>query len=256
MGSKRTIGALMQAMQVPANSDYYPFVDLNAPRARYLRQTAIALPSLTVLPLPFLELLGGAVPPDPTMEPPIGSALFRDGLVRRAVEIRDAFARDDLNGLDPVTARSLSRLITESANCASGSGEAEWLAAIKDLSDATASYLSSEELARIWQHVEASSCYQQSGGESRQWADLLAAIAHRDAAAIERLGPQLLAAPAGQTAQQLAYLTVATVAACVRAGDLEQGRQVLETQWPRARGSGKFLFALRDLAALTGSAVR
>jgi predicted membrane-bound spermidine synthase len=256
MGSKRTIGALMRSMPVPANSDYYPFVDLNAPRARYLRQTAIALPSLTVLPLPFLELLGGAVPPDPTMEPPAGSALFRDGLVRRAVQIRDAFARDDLNGLDPVTARFLSRLITEPASCATGSSEAEWLAAIKDLSDATASYLSSEELARIWQHVEASSCYQQSSGQSRQWADLLAAIAGRDAAAIERLGPQLLAAPGSRTDQQLAYLTVATVAACVRAGDLAQGRQVLETQWPRARGSGEFLFALRDLAALTGSAAR
>jgi predicted membrane-bound spermidine synthase len=255
MGSNRTIGALMQAMPAPANSDYYPYVDLNAPRARYLRQTAIVLPALSVLPLPFLELLGGAVPPDSTEEPSADSALFRDGLVRRAVRVRDAFAREDLNGLDPVTARTLSHLLGSPANCSPGPDEAQWRESIKALSDATVAYLSSQELAPIWRRVEASSCYQQSSGESRQWADLLVALAQRDVGAIERLGTQLLAT-VDRPADEVAYLTVAAGAAYVHAGDLAGGRQLLEAQWPRAAGSRKFRFALRDLAAITGSTHR
>ena len=53
-------------MPVPPNSDFFPFVDLNAPRLRYMRENAIELPALTVLPIPFLELLDGAAPRGPT----------------------------------------------------------------------------------------------------------------------------------------------------------------------------------------------
>jgi predicted membrane-bound spermidine synthase len=253
MGSGRTIGALVQSMPAPANSDFHPYIDLNAPRARYLRQTAIDLPALTVLPIPVLELLGGAVPPNPTVEPADNSAVFRDGLVRRAIRIRDAMASGDVNGLDPESARSISRLSLSRERCGSADGQAEWLATVAGLSDATASYLSREELAPMWLKIEATPCFASLAGEARAQVELLAAIARRDAATVARLGTQLLAASAAESDERVTYLTVATVAACVRSGDLAQGRAVLQAQWPRVHGSDKFGFALRDLAAITAT---
>jgi spermidine synthase len=41
IGDNLTIGPLLQAIAVPANSDFFPFVDLNAPRLRYMRENAI-----------------------------------------------------------------------------------------------------------------------------------------------------------------------------------------------------------------------
>ncbi len=253
LGSARTIGALMRAMPVPPNSDFYPYVDLNAARTRFLRQTAIDLPALTVLPIPLLELLGGAVPSDPTVEPAANSAVFRDGLVRRAIQIRNAMASGDLNGLDPESARSISRLAMPRERCSSDEGQTEWLTTVKELSDATASYLSREELTQIWHRIDASPCYASLSGEPRVRVDLLAAMGQRDAATMARLGALLLASSAGDSPEWVAYLTVATVAACVNIGDLAQGRAVLTAQWPRIHGGDKFGLALRDLAAITGA---
>jgi spermidine synthase len=250
MGNNRTIGPLLQTLPAPANSDFYPFVDLNAPRARYLRETAIDLPALTVLPIPFLELLGGAAPESPTVEPAAGSALFRDGLLHRALQIRQAVSSGNLNGLDPITARALSRIDMAAERCAGDSGQDEWLAAVRTISDATAPYLAPAELAVIWSSVRAGACYRTASAARRAWADLCAAIARRDAPEIARLGVSLLDSPAVSSQDDVGYLMTAAAAADVRAGDLAAAHALLQAQWPRLDPGGKYGFALRDLMAL------
>jgi len=255
MGDNRTIGPLLTNMAAPANSDFYPYIDLNAPRSRYLRETAIDLPALTVLPIPFFELLGAPTATGPTVEPAAGSALFRDGLVRRALQIRDAAASGDLNGLDPVTARFLSRIDLRAERCAEESAQQEWQDAAKGISDATASYLSPAELQPLWLKISTSPCYQIAGGERRSWVDLWAAVAQRDAARIAPLGTHLLGSPAVNLEDDVTYLTVVSAAAQIRAGESETARRLLETQWPRVNHSGKFAFALRDLRAIAAGPV-
>jgi spermidine synthase len=254
MGDNRTIGPLLQSLPAPANSDFYPFIDLNAPRSRYLRETAIELPALTVLPIPFFELIGAAVPAGPTVEPAANSALFRDGLVHRALQIRDAVSTGSLNGLDPVIARDLGHIDMSPEQCAAESGQNDWQNAVRRISDATTSYLKAGELEGIWHKVMASPCYRDTDGERRAWVDLLAATADRDAAQITRLGAGLLGSQAAESEEDLAYLTTVTVAAYIRLGDTAQARRLLQAQWSRVNHAGKFAFALRALAALTRSA--
>lgn len=250
MGDNRTIGPLLTSLSAPANSDFYPFIDLNAPRSRYLRETAIDLPALTVLPVPFFELLGAPAAPGPTVEPAAGSALFRDGLVRRAIQIRDAVASGELNGLDPITARLVSRMGMSSERCADDAARQDWQGAVKGISDATASYLAVDELLPIWRRIGAGPCYRAAGEEQRAWVDLWAAIAGRDAAQIVRIATQLLASKAATSEDDVAYLTVVSAAAQIRAGDLAGARQLLDAQWPRVNRDDKFAFALRDLRAI------
>jgi len=90
IGDNLTLGPLLQTIPAPKNSDFFPFVDLNAPRSRYMQENAIELPALTDLPIPFLELLDGSAPRGQTVEPVASSILFRDQLVRRALAIRAA----------------------------------------------------------------------------------------------------------------------------------------------------------------------
>jgi spermidine synthase len=254
MGNNLTIGPLLQAIAVPANSDFYPFVDLNAPRLRYLRETAIELPTLTVLPVPFLELLGGAAPPVAAVEPAANSALFRDQLVQQALDIRRAASSGSLDDMDPVTANYLSLIDMGRERCAATPGQSEWQDAVRSISDATTAYLSPAELEDIWNRVVSSPCYREATGESKAWVDLLAAIANRNSPQIVKLGTELLGSPSFKNQDDVAYLTTVTAAASVRMGDIAQARSLLKAQWPRIDHAGRFEFALRDLLALTRSA--
>ena len=255
MGDNRTIGPLLTSMPVPANSDFYPYIDLNAPRSRYLRETAIDLPALTVLPIPFFELLGAPAAAGPTLEPAAGSALFRDGLVRSSLKILDAAASGNLNGLDPITARFLSRIDISAERCATESAQQDWQDAVKGISDATASYLTADELQPLWHEIRSSPCYQDAGSVRRTWVDLWGAIAQRDDARIASLGAGLLESPAVDREDDITYISAVSAAAQIGAGDAASARRLLETQWPRINHHGKFAFALRDLRAIAvGSA--
>jgi predicted membrane-bound spermidine synthase len=256
MGDNLTIGPLLQTIPVPANSDFFPFVDLNAPRLRYLRETAIELPALTVLPIPFFELLGRTAPPVPTVEPAANSALFRDRLVQQALEIRRAASSGSLNGLDPLTARYLQLIGMSRERCAAEPGQNEWQNAVRSISDDTTAYLNPAELAEIWNDVVSSPCYREVTDEHKAWADLLAAIAQRNAPQIAELGTGLLRSQSTMSEDDVAYLTTVTVTACVRMGDIAQARSLLRVQWPRFNHAGsRFELALRDLLALTRSVV-
>ena len=52
-----SLSPFLSLSAVPLNSDYYPFVDLNAGKARYLRATAKVLNEWMSAPLPLLEML-------------------------------------------------------------------------------------------------------------------------------------------------------------------------------------------------------
>ena len=127
LGDNRTLGPVLEAFPAPANSDFYPFVDLHAPRSRYLKENAMELPALTLLPIPFLELLDGDERHGDTLEPAENSAVVRDRLVLRALDIRRALMSGTLDNLDPVTARYLwlvgtGREACAAAPCAGGLG--------------------------------------------------------------------------------------------------------------------------------------
>jgi spermidine synthase len=251
IGDNRTLGPALEALPAPPNSDFYPYVDLHAPRSRYLKENAMELPALTLLPIPFLELLDEAGPRGNTLEPSANSVVVRDRLVLRALDIRDALKSGSLNNLDPASARYLWLIGTGREGCGAAPAQAAWADAARNLSDDTAAYLSSGELEQLWSTVSSSPCYREVTSEEDAWVDLYAAIAHRDAPAIVRLGTGLLATPSHRSPANLAYLTTVTAAAYVKMGEREQAHGLLQAQWPRFDHAGQFDLALRDLRALT-----
>lgn len=251
LGDNLTIGPLLQMMPVPANSDYFPYVDLNAPRLRYMQENAVELPRLIVLPIPFQQLLDGTAPQGPTAEPAANSVLFRDRLVRRALEIRRAVATDSLNDLDPQSATYLSRIDMGRERCAAKEGQDIWKIAVRNISDSTAAYLNPAELEPFWNKVRASPCYREVPGDHKTWADLLAAVARRDAPAIVKSGSELLALHPSDAADDLTYLTTVTAAAHVRMGQIAQARNLLLAESNGLNHAGQFELALRELLAMT-----
>ena len=250
IGDNHTLGPMFAAVSVPANSDFHPFVDLHAPRARFLRQNAMELPALTLLPIPFLELLDQADVPAETLEPSTGSAVIRDRYVMRALDIRHALLSGRSDALDPASARYLW-LGTRNDACTAASDQTAWLDAVRNLSDDTAAYLNSAELQEIWASILSSPCYREGAGDGKTWAELFAAIARRDASGIVRLGTQLLTPPPRRSDGDIAYLTTVTAAAYLHLGENARARTLVRDQWPRFNHTGPFDLALQDLQALT-----
>jgi hypothetical protein len=226
-------------------------VDLNAPRLRYMRQNALELPALTLLPIPFLELLDKSTSLAPTVEPSPDSPIVRDRLVRRALDIRTAVATGSLNDLDPLSALYLAHIDLSAQQCADKAGQKSWSDAVRSISDDTAAYLNAAQLHELWNKVRTSACYRAITGNERTWADLLAAISQRDAQEIVRFGTELIGAQPPDSEDQLAYLTTVTAAAYLHLGQIAQARSLLHAQLGRIMHPGQFDLALRELAALT-----
>jgi len=253
LGDNRTLGPVLRAFAVPANSDFHPFIDLNAPHLRYLGANAVELPSLTLLPIPFLEMVGGGSDDShgDTLPPSEDSGVIRDRFVQRALDIRQALMSGDSENLDPATARYLQVAMSDDEGCATAQTRSEWQDAVGNLSGETAAYLHPAELEAVWHRLESGACYRAAAGTDKAWLDLWAAIARRDSPAIAALGTELLAPRSGIAGGGLAYLTTVTAAADVRMGDAARAQTLLQAEWGRFDHAGPFDLALRELRAMT-----
>jgi spermidine synthase len=251
IGDNHSLGRVLAAMPVPPNSDFFPFVDLNAVRLRYLDRSAVELVQLTLMPVPFLEFLGAASRGGSTEEPSPHSVLVHDREVRNAMVIRHAVISGKLESLSVSAAASLLLVDMNASRCAEVEGRNAWLRSIRWISDSTASYLSASELKEVWDKVNSTPCYRGISGEHKTWADLYAAVAARDAPAIVQLGTTLLGAGSARSNEELTYLTILVAAAHVRMDELAQARDLLQTHWNLVDHSGKNDFPLRELLVLS-----
>jgi spermidine synthase len=253
VGDDRTIGPLFNSLPVPANSDYFPFVDLNAPRLRFMSANAFELPRLTSLSVPVLDLLGPESPASTTLEPSRHSPLARDLRVRRALAIRRALSSGRLDDLDAVSAVTLLLIRTSEERCADPQVQNTWKTAAQSIGAMTANYLNPSELADVWSSIRSTPCYRDARGEHRTWADLLAAVAARNAAQILTQGTRLLERPSALSTDDLTYLTTAMASAYLRVGQVPQARALLAAQWNRLDHAGELSFSLSELLALVSA---
>jgi predicted membrane-bound spermidine synthase len=250
IGDNRTLGPFFNAQPVPANSDFFPFVDLNASRLRFLGVDALELSRLTMLSIPVQDLLGADAPSGPTLEPSHRSILARHQQVRRALALRRALAGARLDDLDMFSAAAIVVLRTEGAQCDDPHVQEAWKVAARNVGTLTASYLSPVELTDVWRSIRATPCYRAVSGPHKVWADLLAAVAARDAAQIVTIGARLLETPSSISKDERTYLTTVVATAYVRLGQPTQARELLTAQWDQLDHGGELALSLNELLAL------
>jgi spermidine synthase len=256
IGDGRIMNPLFSTLRVPANSDFFPFVDLNAPRLLFERESAGELPGLTFLAVPFLDVLRGDSLRSPTTEPSSKSTLFRDLQVRRAMAIRRAFSGGQSDDLGAAATSALILIRASADECAQPRVQRTWGTAVQNVSEMTASYLNPTELADIWSYIKSTPCYRGGNSEIKAWTDLLAAVSARDFSEIVTLGSRLLAPPSSLSQDDLTYVTTVMATAYIRMGETSQARSLMMTQLSKLNWGGQFSLALRELFVLarTGEA--
>ena len=250
IGDRRIIEPLLNTFAVPVNSDFFPFVDLNAPRLRFMSRDALELPSLTHVSVPVLALLRADPPAPFTPEPSHRSRLARDRAVRRALALRRALSSGRMDDLDAPGAVYVLLIRTSADRCADPQIQATWKRAAQIISSWTAPYLSPAEQADIWNSIRSTPCYRDASGAHKEWADLLAAVSAHNATDIVQFGKRLLSTP-DLTRDEFTYLTTVLATEYVLVGQMSEARSLLSANWNRLNQGGELALSLRGLFALT-----
>jgi hypothetical protein len=238
------LGALFESMPVPANSDFYPFVDLTAPRMRFLNRDALDLVRLSLLPVPLAEIFG-----QPLGHPASPSQISARSFTRhqKAIEARSivsaVVARD--SGRAPAGAREAVAAVAATA-CRDPAARAAWLEGVHTLSSRTTPFLTVADRAPMWMAVRESGCSAALSPAENSWLALLEASARGDARAIAAEGERLFtAALPDLNGNQVLEALITTVAAQSAIGKHEDARGLLGAYLPVLGKAGEYSLALR-----------
>lgn len=191
LANKALLYPLIQGQAITANSDYFPVLDLYAPRARFMRNSVTLLLDLKMSPLPVARYLG--LSRDFTRTD-IG--VFHEYIYsRRASRAQDYLRYMDgdtgpWDGLEAGNLATLEYLVMATRDCDDAVSDRVWIREFYSLLEATLPYLGSDEMDRILARLE-SSCMTRDGTQ-QQWLALARAIGDRDYSAITRLAGSLV----------------------------------------------------------------
>jgi spermidine synthase len=181
-GTAKVLEPWLAQSAVPVNSDYFPFLDLNAGKARFRQEVATLFAEWSVASLPVLEMVGVSefdlanVTPDPTFERTMSIALARS--IRAALASREASATG-------AEAKSVGPTITTlgllSRHCESAAAEEAWLLGLDSLAHSTLARLDAAAAIELLDAVLPPACRAQRSPLVLAWFALYRTVAAREA---------------------------------------------------------------------------
>ena len=201
LGNKRALQPLFASYDVPANSDYYPLLDLYAARALFMKTSVKDLtnnPDLQLLPA--MEMLGHE--PVNLQSAEVSNATFkRSAKIHIANMLYGYIANNRPWKLDLPDRRSADdlrqyadKVRLEVSGCTGKVSPDEWWdGTFYILAQCILPYSSPDQLARFWQKAESSSCWSRLSPSQQDFMKLLKAVDRRDALMMAQIARKLLA---------------------------------------------------------------
>lgn len=253
--------ALLRAMVVsyvaPPNSDYYPFLDQNAARARFLNRAAMDdVGTLRVGPLPVVEMLD--------QRPRLSGPVTRDdNFVAAMLSEESRLARGAMLGrggwhaVPDEIERDWMIVTSMLDRCDPHADWAQWRSALRAATTLTSRYLDARQSTEVFDRLRRHRCASRLSSLDRGWLDLLHAVAQRDAAGMSTLAAGLTAG--SLPGEQSYLLRAAMLGALAR----EQPKEAL-LLWQRQAGAAypagtpreldaTILLSLAKISLLTGA---
>jgi predicted membrane-bound spermidine synthase len=197
LGGRRALEPLFESYAVPANSDYHPYLDLNAPRLRFLRREATELLALGSAHAPIVGLFDNAPPARPASAG--GGADFQknEGMrkARYAADFLLSAIAPEPTNIPHALQKDLELVHMRLVRCQDPAMYDSWLHALYQIGNATIPYLPPGEARALWQKLAWSKCSAALPPDQRRWLTLFKAVAERDVAMMAAAGEELLAQP-------------------------------------------------------------
>jgi hypothetical protein len=196
IGGKTTLAPLFASYGVPANSDYQPYLDLNAARDRFLQRSAGDITAMGTQGVPSAAMLEGRTAPT-LHAPSLDGEEYLDRLetTRRAWYARDYFLAATPPQPQAIPAqlqKDLEIVRGHLTDCRDPERFDIWFHSLYQLARTVSPSLSAADGRALWARIGAAPCRLPIPPGKRAWIALFEAVASRDAAPMAALSEQLL----------------------------------------------------------------
>jgi spermidine synthase len=254
VGDKKVLAPLFQSYRAPANSDYFPYVDLYAAQARFTDQKADLITSLGLAPLPLLEMIGttplwlgkdvSASSHFTRSTNTVNARVLQTMLLGQSVEVPKLF---------PFKEHALATLLSlSSQSCAPVVNSDVWLESLFTVSEKLLPYLSPQELQPVWEKIAPAACISQLSERHKQWLTLLMAVGNRNAETMAFTAGTILENPVEKEKKdRYRYLVGAQLLGLLAQGKSTEAQTVWKEHAPRFVGEDSYLRLLSAQSFLT-----
>jgi spermidine synthase len=255
IADKRLFHPFITAMPVPANSDFHPYVDLNAARMRFLHRDALAIVELGLQPLALANIFDQPLA-SPVSDSQISARNFtRHRLAIQAQAIVRAVITRDAAQAPADMRASIERLRANSADCQDGSARGSWLGAVHSVYANTTPYLTTAERVPLWQVVRERGCAATLAAGEAAWYGLLEASGRGDTGAMAAAGERLFTGTLPKlSGNQILEALLSTAAAKIVTGRADEAKALLQAYLPDLGDAGDLGLALRIVVSQARSA--
>ena len=232
IGNKKVLYNFFESFPIRANSDYYPVLDQNAARTRFLQVNARDLIFIANEPLPVMEMLAGADysgwgDTDVTFTPYLPKA----GSAFKAMALRDYYLKGSLSPeyaevqVQTHFVLQLKRMFSE---CGSVTGS-DRIESLFNIARDMVPYLRPRELELIWESLESGRCGSSFTQTERDYISFFKAVGRRDAKAMAGLANTLLEGDTDITPVRMRYLVAAGMLGSLSEGNKDEAYRLWST---------------------------
>lgn len=257
VADQKTLMQLFALVDGPPNSDYFPYVDTHAGKARYTAEEVHSVLQLATAPWPIVEMAATeATPPHYPITPagrPSGEQqeeALRAGAIHAYLTGRSR-AEDVRATLGPLF-RPVDIFRLGWIECRDGLSPDEWWDAIATTANLVTVYLPPAASDEVWSRVRGSSCFAKLPEPVRNWFALFEAIGRRDPKAMADLGERLLAGT--HSPEQAKYFYGAAMTGLLASGRRDDARQLYVRYHHQLSDGDRMLAWYRWMAGATFSA--
>ena len=222
----------LEGSTAPINSDYFPYVDLNAGRARFKKSVAQTLGSFSVAPLPVVEMLSGEIfdHSQVTHTRFLGSVamhmearwvhrnLFDTGEIGQG----NSYSRPSV----PLTGYLTHSLRRALSSCTLDSAISDFRFILHDVMRMSLPFLNPDDGISLVNMVAEANCAASEDSQTVLWLNLYRAVAHRDANGMSAAARRLLENKVETPIAVRSYVVAAAMLGDLTAGEPGHARDI------------------------------
>jgi len=255
VGDKKMFFNFLASYPVEANSDYYPYLDQNAARARFFTANADDIVNFIQYPLPIYEVVRDYTPSWSRTTITPSHYLDRSNNAFAAMALRDYYLtgsfHEDYAGV-PYDRKDMAIRLGHMFfdDCSAGPRDRIDLLH-RVIGMQMVPYLLPGELNAVWKKLEAGACTSRFTPEERRWVDLIKAAGKRDSGSMVYNALSLLEKEHDLPQNPTSYLVASGMMGYLTQGDRQHSMQVWNTYGQKISEGDRKGLLFRLLVALS-----
>ena len=242
VGGRRILDPYFRSFGAEPNSDFFPVIDLNASKARFMRARATGAVLLTEAPLPLLDIFEPGHMADPSDVVAAGGPerIKRPLFVQQASWVHDYLLQGDpqlLRTMARGPAGELRMLRAALIECRVRLPAGVAAASMSDFARLVNPFLPREQATAVWRKLESSPCISSLDASERRWLRLHAAVGARDPSGMGDAAAAILAADQELDGDSRTFVVAVLMAGRTVAGERSEAVKAFQTYRSRLRST-------------------